>query len=309
MLFRSLTTNALRRVGQYSYRGRVPLLPSQQHLAFHVSSKREEDAVATKSAATPAVAEKASPPSTSSWEPIYAVPLGIAFAVPAIHYEWYLVNEETQLAACMIMFTALVYKNFGATIGEMLEEDGKRIIEEANKVEDTILSTLKEKKADVLMMENVVKDAQDIHKLKEETYVKYNEAGKIKPLHEFKGQMERVLNMIAAEEAAYTEKTKVALMEEATVAITNELLSNKELQKISLDNAIAQLKGTKPGPDPVKQTYLQFFEWKKSESAKIDESIELKEKREMFVKKINAVMSNEKFFFQFDNDGKPKMVV
>lgn len=248
-------------------------------------------------------------PPKSSWEPIYAVPLGIAFAVPAVHYEWYLFNEETQLAACMIMFTALVYKNFGATIGTMLEEDGKRITEEANKVEDTILSTLKQKKEDLLMMQNIVKDAQDIHTLKEETYVKYNAAGKIKPLHEFKSQMERVLHMVATEEAAVTEKTKTALMEEATIAVTNELLTNKDLQKVSLDNAIAQLKGSKPGVDPVKQTYLQFFQWKASEAKKIDAATETLAAREALVKKINAIASNEKFFFQLDNDGKPKMVV
>lgn len=248
-------------------------------------------------------------PPKSSWDPIYAVPIGIAFAVPAVSYEWYLVNEETQLAACMIMFSALVYKNFGPMLGTMLEEDGKRITEDANKVEDAILSTLKEKKNDLLMMQNIVQDAQDIHTLKEETYVKYNAAGKIKPLHEFKAQMERVLHMVAAEEAAVTEKTKTALMEEATIAVTNELLTNKDLQKVSLDNAIAQLKGTKPGVDPVKQTYLQFFQWKASEAKKIDATAETLAAREALVKKINAIASNEKFFFQLEPDGKPKMLV
>ena len=43
--------------------------------------------------------EEAAPVATSSglWDPLYALPLGIALAVPAIHYEWYLVNEETQV--------------------------------------------------------------------------------------------------------------------------------------------------------------------------------------------------------------------
>lgn len=42
--------------------------------------------------------EEVAPEATSSsWDPLYALPLGIAIAVPAIHYEWYLVNEETQV--------------------------------------------------------------------------------------------------------------------------------------------------------------------------------------------------------------------
>ena len=41
--------------------------------------------------------ETAPEPKSSSFDPLYALPLGIAAAVPAIHYEWYLVNEETQV--------------------------------------------------------------------------------------------------------------------------------------------------------------------------------------------------------------------
>ena len=41
--------------------------------------------------------EEAAPVATSSWDPLYALPLGIALAVPAIQYEWYIVNEETQV--------------------------------------------------------------------------------------------------------------------------------------------------------------------------------------------------------------------
>jgi hypothetical protein len=270
-----------------------------QRLDFHVSAKREEDA---KPVDAPA-------PAKSGWDPLYSIPLGIAIAVPAINYEWYLVNEETQLAACFIAFTAIVYKQFGGVIQETLEADGKRIIEEHNKYEDQILSVLKTKRDEIVMMKDIVKDAQDVHALKEETYVKLNAAGKIKPQHEFKAQIERVLSMMVAEEAAVTEKSKVALMEEATMAVTKELMTNKKLQKQSLDNAIAQLKGTKPGADPVKETYLTFFKWKASEAAKADVAAEAAAARESMVKKLNAVAANEGFFFQFDTDGKPKMTV
>jgi hypothetical protein len=41
------------------------------------------------------------------WDPIYAIPVGIAFAVPAINYEWYLVNEETQVT---LEYRWLVYR-------------------------------------------------------------------------------------------------------------------------------------------------------------------------------------------------------
>jgi hypothetical protein len=52
---------------------------------FHTTLPRRKEEVA-------AVEEK-----KSSFDSLYALPLGIAVAIPAIHYEWYLVNEETQV--------------------------------------------------------------------------------------------------------------------------------------------------------------------------------------------------------------------
>jgi hypothetical protein len=281
---------------------RTPPLKWGGSQTFHATTKREDEAAPVAAVKTPPSAE-----STSGWHPIYAVPLGIAFAVPAINYEWYLVNEETQLAACFIAFCALVYKNFGGVIHDILAEDGKRILQEHNKVEDEILGILKAKRDDLLMQANVVQDAQDIHALKVETYEKLNAAGKIKPQHDFKVQIEKLLTMIKFEEANRVEKQKVDLMAEATQSVTNKLLTTKALQKACLDNAIAQLKGGAAGTDPVKQTFIDFFKFKQEEAKKIDEKAEMAEARAALITKLNATASNEGFFFRFDATGKPMM--
>lgn len=283
-------------ISNYSLFLRTPVSWGSQ--TFHATAKREDEAapVATKSE------EKA-----SSWDPIYAVPLGIAFAVPAINYEWYIVNEETQLAACFIAFTAIVYKQFGGLIHDALAEDGKRLLEEHNRVEDEILGILKQKRDDIIGQANVVHDAQDIHALKVATYEKLNAAGKIKPQHDFKAQIEKLLSMIKFEEANVVEKQKAALMEEATAAVTNKLLTTKTLQKACLDNAIAKLKGGAAGDDPVKQTFINFFKYKQEEAAKVDEKAEMAEARAALITKLNATASNEGYFFEFDASGKPKM--
>lgn len=242
-----------------------------------------------------------------AWDPMYSIPLGITIAVPVLKWELYVVNEETQLAACMIAFTLLVYKNFGSIIHDSLAEDGKRLLEEHTKVEDEIMNVLKEAHNDILMQANVVQDTKDIFALKVETYDKLNAAGKIKPQHEFKAQVERLLSLIEAEETSMSEKAKVALMEEATKTVTAKLLTDKKLQKASLDNAIAQLTGKKGAGDVVKDAYLEFFKTKKAE--KVDEVAEKKAARENVVTRLNAIAVNEGYYFQFDADGKPKMVV
>lgn len=238
---------------------------------------------------------------------MYSIPLGIAFAVPAINYEWYLVNEETQLAACMIAFTMVVYKQFGGVIQSALEEDGKKILEDHNKAEDYVINILEEKRNDIVMQENIVQDAKDVLALKIETYDILSEVGKLKPQHEFRAQIERALSLIETEEKSMIEKGKVSLMKEATAEVSEKLLTDKALQKKSLDSAIAQLTGKKGGADVVKEAYLEFFKAKKA--SKVDEVAESKIARENIVTRVNAIAANEGFFFRFDADGKPVMVV
>ena len=152
-----------------------------------------------------------------------------------------------------------------------------------------------------------MQDTKDVMALKVETYEKLNAAGKIKPQHEFKAQIERMLAVMETEEKNLSEKAKVALMEEATMKVREKLLTDKKLQKASLDAAIAQLTGKTKPTDIVKDTYLDYFKFKKS--SKVDEVAELKAARESVIGKLNAIASSENYFFRFDANGKPKMMV
>jgi len=214
-----------------------------------------------------------------------------------------------QLAACFIAFTAIIWKQFGGTIYEALEEDGKKILEEHNKAEDEIIAILQDKLDDIKFQSRVVQDAEDVKALKLQTYEKLNAAGKVKPLHVFKSQVEKMLSMLEAEEVSMREHAKVNLMEEATAAVTAEFATSEALKKSSLSNAISALKGGTVGSDPVKEAYLKFFKEKAAAASKIDPKAETREARQAIITKLNSVAKNEGFYFEFDADGKPKMVV
>jgi F-type H+-transporting ATPase subunit b len=266
---------------------------------FHASLPHKQEEKST----TPAE------PPKGLWNPMLSVPLGIAFAVPALSYEWYLVNEETQLAACFIAFTMLIYQQFGGSIHEFLAADGKRMLKDHNAKENDIIQMLQEQLDDMKMQSNIVKDAQDIQAVREATYEKLNAAGQIKPQYDFKAQMEKVLGMLATEEASMTEKAKHALMKDATEAVKAKFASSKDLQKSSLDLAIAQLEGKGGQGDLVQAAFIDFFKAKAKEAATADEAAELAETRKTIVRKLNAVAMNENFVFRLDENGQPKMVV
>jgi hypothetical protein len=241
--------------------------------------------------------------------PFYAIPAAMVFAVPAIKFEWLTIDAEFQLAAVFITFCYAFYRNAGDAVYNALKSDGDAILKDHNEAEDKVLAAMEEKLALLKGSGDMVHNFEAINSIREETYENLNAAGKVKPLHDFKAQMEKVLNMICVEEASVQEKAKVALLNEATESVTNDFNTNKQLKKTALDAAIATLKGSKgkATADPVKDAFVAFFKNKKASAAKADTAAEETSERAALIAKLNSVAKNEGFLFQFDSNGMPKM--
>lgn len=269
--------------------------------AFHFSSRQEEEAKAEAAV----VEEK------SGYHPVlFGLPVAIFLGVPAVYYEWLVFDEEMQLAGCFVAFCAVAYTQGGQAMHDSIKEAGDAILKEHNDIEDKVIGALEAQLTAFKEQGSFVKDVEEVSKTREQAYAKLNAAGKIKPLHDFKGQMERVLGMIAQEEQNVAEKAKAALMAEATAYVAEEFASSKELKKAALDSAIAKIKGTaKPGDDPVQATFIKFFKAKAAAAKKSDDGSEAAAQKSAMIEKLNAVAKNEGFFFQFDPSGQPKLVV
>ena len=269
-------------------------------LTFHASARREEEAKEVAPYSKGGIFGTG----INEW---YALPVGIAFAVPALHYEWFIINEELQLAACFIMFLVACYTNGGDAVYNYLNNEGEELLKEHNQAEDELIAAYKEKLNVLKMNAGMVKEFEAINALREEAYANLNKAGVIQPTHEFKTQMERALNMIVQEEASVADKAKHALMAEAMASVSAKFASSKELQKDALDLAIAKLKGSGGKEDPVLKSYKEFFQAKAAAAKKADDGSEEKAQRDALVAKLNAVSKSEGFYFQFDEKGVPKM--
>jgi len=272
-------------------------------MSFHASAKREEEAAAT----TLPEESKGGLFGTglSEW---FALPIGVAAAVPAIKLEWYVINEETQLLAVFLAFCVTLYTQGGDAIYKALDQKAVDLLKEHNEAEDKVIAALEHKLEFLQAGKNMVNDFNAINDIRATTYEKLNAAGAIKPQHDFKAQVERMLNMIAAEEASVTEKTKMALMTEATASVKDQFSSDKALKKAALDSAIAKIKGGKTGADPVQAAFVKFFKEKAAAAkASKDDSEEVAQKEAM-IAKMNSVAKNEGFFFEFDKAGKPALL-
>lgn len=274
-----------------------------QSMAFHVSSRREEEAKAPV-----ATTSKGGIFGTgiSEW---YALPVGIAAAVPAITFDWYIINEETQLAAAFIAFCLVVYTQGGDAIHKALDARAQALLKEHRESEQELIEEMESLVQHLGNQLEIPEIMEDMNTVREDTYVKLNAAGAIKPKHDLKAQVERILAMIAHEEASNIDKAKVALMQEATASVSEQFATSKQLKKAALDAAIATIKGgaNAGGDDPVKTAFVKFFKDKAAEAAKSKDTSAETTQRAAFLAKANAVSESEGYFFRFDENGVPKM--
>jgi CO dehydrogenase nickel-insertion accessory protein CooC1 len=196
-------------------------------------------------------------------------------------------------------------------ISQSFKDEAKSILKLQNDAEDEVISKLQENLDYMDLTENVVDDYQNVLDLTKDSYAKLNAAGKIKPQHELKAQVEKVLSMIANEEQSAYSKAKMALMLEATESVTAQFSTDDAMKKAGLDHALAKLTGkAKAGSDPVQAAFVKFFNAKSAAAKKADDGSEEKAARVTMLTKMNSIAENEKMYFRFDEaTGQPKMTV
>jgi len=275
-----------------------------QTLHYHSTRQNEEAAAAPVDKAPEVVKDEGFlGTGLSTW---FALPAAMAFAVPAIKFEWLLINEEFQLAAVFVAFCVTFYTQAGDVIHKSLADKGDAILKEQNEVEDKVIEALDKQLTLLKGNANIVEDFEAINAVREDTYATLNEAGKVKPLHDFKGQMEKMLSIIEQEEASVSEKIKLELLKNATLDVHQQFASSKQLKKAALESAIAAIKGDATS-DPVKDAFAAYFQKTAkaitAEDAKKEEEVQ----RSALVAKMNSIAKNEGFMFELDAEGNPKM--
>jgi len=244
--------------------------------------------------------------------PLYWIPIGVAASVPILEFEWFDPNAETLLASTFLGFVVVAYTQGGAGIAQSFKDEANDVLKAQNEAEDKVIEKLEETVEYMKLTENIVEDYQAVLDATETGYQKLNEAGKVKPSHMFKAQVEKILGAISAEEKNTHEKLKIAMMTEATDSVTSSFSTSKELKKVALSSAIAKLTGKagKGGEDPVASEFVKFFKAKAAAAEKADDGSEQKEARAAMLTKMNALAENDDMYFRFDvNTGQPKLVV
>lgn len=279
----------------------LPSRMSAQFVFFHSSPRREDE-----TASAPVKSSKGGLFGTgvSEW---YALPVGMVAAIPALHFDWYVINEETQLAAAFVAFCVIVYTQGGDAIHRFLDERAQSLLKEHRESEEGLLDEMAKLIDHLGNQLEIPEVMRNMNGLRADAFAKLSAAGAVKPGHDLKIQVERMLHMIAQEEASNREKMKMSLMSEATETVTEQFSTSKSLKKSALDGAIGFLKRDVGGANPVKSSFLKFFKDKCSAAERVKDDSADRAQRNAFIMKANAVAQSEGYFFRFDDKGIPKM--
>jgi len=261
--------------------------------SFHYSAPRKEE---EKDAAV------AVEPASSGISPLFAIPIGVALAVPILEFQWFDPDAETLLASTFLGFCVVAYTQGGDMIANLFKDEAKDMLKAQNQAEEEVIAKLQESVDYMKLTENIVQDYQSVYDLTETSYVKLAASGIIKPQHELKAQMEKMLTMIVAEETNQYEKAKAAMMADATTAVTAEFASNKDLKKAALTAAISKLtgKGKAAASEPVRDEFVKYFKQSAVNAKASDDGSEEKIARDNMIAKLNSAADNEGMYFDFD---------
>jgi hypothetical protein len=219
---------------------------------------------------------------------------------------WFARGEK--LAAVTIFFTVAMYTQAGEAIAKSFDDDSNSIIKEHNQIEEKVIAKYQEKLQFLRSVGGIAEGVQALSNIKGESFEKFNIVATNKPKHELKAQVERALALIQQEEINTKERLKTALMVEASASVSKSFATSQDLRKSALDVAIARIKGTKGGQDPVQGSFVKFFKDKGAAAAKGDSAADLKAQRETLITKLNTLAENEGFFFNFDKaTSQPKL--
>merc|ERR1712167_15361 len=151
------------------------------------------------------------------------------------------INEETQLAACFMLFCTTAYSAGGDAIGAFFDEKGQGILAEHHAIEnqaiDAALALIETHKNRV----SIVNDAKDVYQEQIATLDHISAARTNQLKHEMRSQIVRQLELLASREAASVGRVQAKLVEAATQTVKEQFSGDKKAKKAALDGALAAL--------------------------------------------------------------------
>jgi len=218
--------------------------------SFHASAPaREEEKPAEQSAAA-----------AYFGNPLIQAPIGFILAIPLLQNQVLILSEELQLLGCFMVFVGSVYSQAGDAIGAALDAKGEAVMAEHNEQEQVQIRAAKAVIEAHKQKLSLVDEMKAIHSTQAELLSMLADAKSMELQHVLKADIVKKLDFVAQKEENFRAAQQVQIAESAAEAVTQQFVSDKDLQSKALDHALATIADpSKAGDDVVGSMFTSYF--------------------------------------------------
>jgi hypothetical protein len=165
-------------------------------------------------------------------------PIAFLLAIPAVQMQWFVLNEETQLLGCFMVFVGTVYSQAGDAIGSALDAKGESVISEHNAQERVTINAAKSVVEAHKSKLSLVEDMKMIHGAQAELLASLSAAKSMELQFQCRADIVKKLDYLVMKEEAASVEVQGKLVSNAATAVTAEFAGSKDLQAKALTEAL-----------------------------------------------------------------------
>jgi hypothetical protein len=205
-----------------------------------------------------AVAAPASGGFLSDWR--VQVPIGFLAAIPLVQLEVFVINEETQLLGCFMVFVGTMYSQAGDAIGKMLDVKGQAVMAEHNAQEEIAIAAARSVLGAHQKKLTLVADMQMVYTAQSELLGMLAAAKSMELQYMLRADIVKKLDFLAMKEDMAKSAQQGTMVTKASAAVKAKFESDKDLQGKALSEALDKIADpNKASEDVVGKLFSGYF--------------------------------------------------
>jgi len=201
----------------------------------------------------------------------FALPIGMFVGIPALSNEVLVLDAETQLVACFILFCSTMYTQVGGMMGRGLDDYGKEVHDDLKAVDDLMLDQINTAIAaneDVLSLEE---DYKQYCELTDQLAVAQADVLNQREVHMYRDAIVKKLDSLHALEESAVMAIRTRMLTAVKSDVVKTFTTDQKAKDLALARAIEVLAGGakgKMGKDVVGDVFSQALSAYKADYAK-----------------------------------------